>query len=96
LPPELAALTPNELVAVPELAILAALHQLLDLVNLTLVAVHPALASEPSRLHPVDPQVVLADQIVQHGALLAKTMAHYRAAALATLHRPDTSDDLPF
>jgi hypothetical protein len=91
-----ASLTPNELVAVPELALLAALHQLLDLVNFTLAAVHPELTSEPSLLHPLDPQAVLADQIVRHGAHLAKAMTRYRAATLAALRRPDTDDDLPF
>jgi hypothetical protein len=96
LPPTPAPLTPNELVAVPELTILIALHQLLDLVNFTLAAVHPGLAGEPSLLHPLDPQTVLADQIVQHGARLAKAMARYRAATLAALHHPDTGDDLPF
>jgi hypothetical protein len=96
LPPTPASPTPNELVAAPELALLVALHQLLDLVSFTLAAVHPELASEPSLLHPWDPRAVLADQIVQHGARLANAMNRYRAATLAALHRPDTSDDLPF
>ena len=96
LPPTPASPTPNELVAAPELALLVALHQLLDLVNFTLAAVHPELASEPSLLHPLDPQAVLADQIVQHGARLAQAMTRYRAATLAVLNRPDTNDDLPF
>lgn len=91
-----ASLTSIELIAAPELALLAALDQLLDLVNLTLVAIYPRLASELSLLHPLDSQVVLAEQIVQHAARLAKAMARYRAATLATLHRPDTNDDLPF
>lgn len=91
-----ASLSSNELLAAPELAILIALDQLLELVNFTLVAVHPELATEPSRLHPLDLQAVLADQIVQLGAHLAEAMARYRAASLAALHRPDTSDDLPF
>jgi hypothetical protein len=96
LPPTPASPTPNELIAIPELAILVALHQLLDLVNLALAGVHPELASEPSLLHPWDPRAVLADQIVQHGARLAEAMARYRAATLAALHRPDSDDDLPF
>jgi hypothetical protein len=95
LPTVTASLSPNELAAAPELALLIALDQLLELVNFTLVAVHPGLASEPSLLYPPDLQAVLADQIVQHGARLAKAMSRYRAAVLAELHRPDTSD-LPF
>jgi hypothetical protein len=95
-PPEPVSLTPNELIAVPELAILAALHQLLDLVTVTLAAVHPELTSEPSLLHPLDSQAGLADQIVRHGARLAVAMTRYRAAILVELHRPDTNDDLPF
>jgi hypothetical protein len=96
LPPVTASLSPNEIAAAPELALLVALDQLLELVNFTLVAVHPGLASQPSLLHRPDLQAALADQIVQHGARLAKAMAHYRAAVLAALHRPDTNDDLPF
>ena len=96
MPPTPTSLTPNELVVAPELAILVALHQILDLMNFTLVAVHPGLAGESSLQHPLDPQAVLADQIVQHGARLAKAMTRYRAATLAALHRPDTGDDLPF
>lgn len=88
--------TAHELIAAPELAILLALDQLLELMNVTLVTVHPGLASEPSLLHPLDPQAVLADQIVRHGARLATAMTRYRAAVLAALHRPDTDDDLPF
>jgi hypothetical protein len=94
-----AALAPpisHELIAAPELAILIALDQLLELVNCTLVSVHPGLASERSRLHPLDPQAALADQIVRHGARLATAMTRYRAAVLTALHRPDTDDDLPF
>ena len=88
--------TAHELIAAPELAILVALDQLLELVNFTLVAVHPGLASERSLLHPLDPQAVLADQIVRHAARLATAITRYRTAVLAALHRPDTDDDLPF
>ena len=92
----LAPTTSHELIAAPELAILIALDQLLELVNFTLVAVHPDLISERSLLHPLDPQAALADQLIQHGARLAKAMTRYRAAVLAALHRPDTDDALPF
>jgi hypothetical protein len=88
--------TANELLAAPELAILGALEQLLDLVNFTLVALHPELASEPSLLHSRDPQAALAEAIAEHSARLASAMTCYRTAVLAALHRPDTDDDLPF
>ena len=88
--------TANELLAAPELAILGALDQLLELVNFALVALHPELASEPSLLHPRDPQAALAEAIAEHSARLASAMTRYRAAVLAALHCPDTDDDLPF
>jgi hypothetical protein len=89
-------LTANELLAAPELAILGALDQLLELVNFALVAFHPELASEPSLLHPRDPHAALADAIARHSARLASAMIRYRAAVLAALRRPDAADDLPF
>lgn len=88
--------TANELLAVPELAILAALDQLLELVNFTLVALHPELACEPSLLHPRDLQAALAEAITEHSARLASATIRYRAAVLAALYRPDTDDDVPF
>jgi len=88
--------TANELLAAPELAILAALDQLLELVNFTLVALHPELASEPSLLHPRDPQAALATAIAEHSARLSSATIRYRIAVLAALQRPDTDDDLPF
>jgi hypothetical protein len=88
--------TAHELLAAPDLAILGALDQLLELVNFTLVALHPELAGEPSLLHPRDPQAALAEAITEHSARLASAMIRYRAAVLAALHRPDTGDDLPF
>ena len=93
LPP--AAPTPQELVVTPELAVLAALQHLIELVSLSLVASHPELASERSFLRPLDPQAVLADQLIQLGARLARATTRYRVAVIAALHRPDT-DDLPF
>jgi hypothetical protein len=90
-----AAPTPQELVATPELAVLAALQHLIELVSLSLAASHPELAGERSLLRPLDPQAVLADQLIQLGARLARATTRYRVAVIAALHRPDT-DDLPF
>jgi hypothetical protein len=90
-----ASLTSHELVAAPELAVLVALQQLLELTMLTLAAVHPELVSDHSYLRPLDPQVVVADQLIKLGARLTKAVTCYRAAAIAALHAPDT-DDIPF
>ena len=94
-PPPLASTTPEELLAAPELALLAALQQLLDLAALTLLTVYPELASERSPLRPLDPQATAAAELLQRGARLTEAMADYRVATLAALHRPDT-DDIPF
>jgi hypothetical protein len=88
-------LTAPELVAAPELAVLVALQQLLELTTLTLAAVHPELVSDRSYLRPLDPQAVVADQLIKLGARLTKAVTCYRAAAIAALHAPDT-DDIPF
>lgn len=90
-----APLTPHELAAAPELAVLIALQQLLELTMLTLAAVHPELVGDRSYLRPLDPQVVVADQLIKLGARLTKAVTCYRAAAIAALHAPDT-DDIPF
>jgi hypothetical protein len=87
--------TPHELVVVPELTLLAALNHLLELATLTVVAIHPELASDQSPRRPLDPQAVLADRIIQLASRLTETLTRYRAAALASLQRPDTDDD-PF
>ncbi len=87
--------TPGELLAAPELAVLAALQQLLDLAALTLSTVYPELASERSLLRPLDPQATAADELIQLSARLTKAMDRYRVATLAALYRPDP-DDFPF
>jgi hypothetical protein len=92
--------TPDELVVLPEVAILAALQQLLELTTLTLRAVHPdssstAPAFDRSRLRPLDLRAPLADQIIELGACLARAVTGYRVAAIDSLYGPDT-DDIPF
>jgi hypothetical protein len=91
----LAAPTPDELAVLPELAILAALQQLLELTTLTLAAVHPDVVVDRSRLRPLDLRAALADQINELAACLAKAATCYRVAAIDSLYAPDT-DDIPF
>jgi hypothetical protein len=86
--------TLNELVVLPELAILAALHQLLELTTLTLAAIHPDVVDR-SGLRPLDLRAALADQIIELGACLTRAATCYRVAAIDSLYVPDT-DDIPF
>lgn len=90
-----AAPTPHELVAAPELAVLVALQQLIELTSLTLAAIHPDLIGDRSYLRPLDPQAVLAEQLIELGARLTKATLDYRVATIAALQAPDT-DDIPF
>jgi hypothetical protein len=92
-PPEL--LTRHELVVFPELALLAALQQLLELTTRTLAAIHPDLAGDRIRLRPPDLRAALADQIIELGACLARAAICYRVAASDSLDAPD-ADDIPF
>jgi hypothetical protein len=82
-------------VVLPEVAILAALQQLLELTTLTLRAVHPDVVVDRSRLRPLDLRAPLADQIIELGACLARAVTGYRVAAIDSLYGPDT-DDIPF
>ena len=91
----LASPTPQELVVFPELALLAALQQLLELTTLTLAAIHPDVVVDHTRLRPLDLRAALADQIAQLGACLAKAATCYRVATIDSLYAPDT-DDIPF
>jgi hypothetical protein len=77
----------------PELALLAALQQLLELTTVMLAAIHPEVGDDRPGRRPLDLQAILADQLIQLGAHLAETASRYRNAAIAGLH---ASDDLPF
>ena len=84
--------TPQELRGAPELALLAALQQLLELTTVMLTSTHPEVGDDrPGR--PLDLQAILADQLIQLGAYLAETASRYRDATVAALH---ASDALPF
>jgi len=85
-------ITPQELRGAPELALLAALQQLLELTTVMLAATHPEISDDrPGR--PLDLQAILADQLIQLGGYLAETATRYRDATVAALH---ASDALPF
>jgi hypothetical protein len=71
--------TPQELVALPEFALLAALQQLLELTTQTLAAIHPIDDVLRSRLRPHDLRAALADQIVELGACLTRATTCYRS-----------------
>ena len=89
--------TPRDLVAAPELAVLAALQHILELSTFALLATHPELEGEPSHLRPPDSRAVLADQVIRLATRLEQATARYHAAVLADLRRPDArDDDLPF
>ena len=87
--------TPEQLVAAPELAVLAALQHLIDVTTRALVAVHPELLDERSSLRPLDAQALLADKLVRLAARLGDATTRYHAAALVSLQPVDT-DDVPF
>jgi hypothetical protein len=87
--------TPHELVVFPELALLVALQQLLELTSVTLAAIHPDGDVVRSRLRPLDLRAAVADQIIELGACLARAATCYRVAAIDSLYVPDT-DDIPF
>jgi len=84
--------TAHELRGAPELALLAALQQLLELTTVMLAATHPEVGDgHPGR--PLDLQAILADQLIQLGGYLAEAASRYRDAAIAAL---ESSDALPF
>jgi hypothetical protein len=85
-------LTPQELRGAPELALLAALQQLLELTTVMLAATHPEVGDDHLG-RPLDLQAILADQLIQLGAYLADTASRYRDVTIAALH---ASDALPF
>ena len=83
--------TPDELASFPELALLVALHQLIELTTLTLVAIHPVdnsvdIAAD-FRPRPLDLRVIFADQIIELGMGLARATTCYRIAANDLLER---------
>jgi hypothetical protein len=88
--------TPHELVAAPELPLLVALQQLLELTTRTLATIYPGLIDPHPWLRPLEPQAILAEHLIKLGALLASTATHYRVAVLASLHAPDDAEDIPF
>lgn len=90
--------TLHELMALPELALLTALQQLLELTTCSLSAIYPADSTDDlvrSRLQPHHLLATLAAQILELAACLARATTCYRVAAIESLYVPDT-DDIPF
>jgi hypothetical protein len=74
-----------ELLAAPELAVLVALQQLLELTTLTLAAIHPELIGDRSCLRPLDSQDTMARR-VSHPA--RRGIALDKAGPPSTLSAP--------
>jgi hypothetical protein len=90
--------TPHELVVLPELALLTALQQLLELTTRSLTALYPARPARDDiawRLRSHDLLAALAAQILELAACLTRATTCYRVAAIDSLYVPDT-DDIPF
>jgi hypothetical protein len=89
--------TPQELIAAPELAVLASLEHAIELTSRMLVAAHPELIGERSHLHPLDLQATFAQRLLHLAMLLTNATTRYQAAVFAALHEPDSvHDDIPF
>jgi len=83
--------TCRELVCAPELAILAVLHNAVDVAIVALVAAQPELQPSPDGRDPdPSPAAAGADAVIAHAQALVAAIADYRAA----LHK--NPDALPF
>jgi hypothetical protein len=92
--------TPDDLAHAPELAILAALDQTLDLVVRALLCAHPELADpeRPYWLREVSPGATAAETLVDQTADIKQALIAYREA-VEIRHRDDAPgnlDDLSF
>ncbi|TFG92250.1 MAG: hypothetical protein E4H11_09675 [Myxococcales bacterium] len=92
--------TPNDLADAPELAILAALDQTLDLVVRALVCAYPELADPecPGWLRQASRLAAAAETLVEHTTDMQQALRAYREAV--EIRRQDRAsehpDDLPF
>jgi hypothetical protein len=89
--------TPPQIADVPELAILAALDDLLDLTLRALLAVHPQLGDSdgPDRLRDPSPAHAAAHRIVTAAKPLARALDAYRRAVTPP-RRQHPDPDIPF
>lgn len=89
--------TPPEIADVPELAILAALENTLDLAIYALLAAHPQLGDPdcPSWLRDPSPARASADRILAAAAPLARALGAYRRAVTPSPN-DDPDPDVPF
>lgn len=90
--------TPQQIAHTPELAILGALDELLDLTRRTLIAAHPGLGDTdaPDQAGDRDALGQAPCRFIAHAATLHRAIRTYEAATNAR-HRPiDDASDLPF
>lgn len=92
--------TPEDLADAPELAILAALDQTLDLVVRTLVCAHPELADpdRPYWLRQTSPTATAAETLVHQTADMKHALIAYQEAVQIPRRRDPSQhpDDLAF
>jgi hypothetical protein len=88
----------HELVDVPELAILAALVAVIDLVVDSIRAAHPELADHerPYWLPPPANVVILADRLLRQAARFRRAVDRYRVAVKPPPIAIATDDDVLF
>jgi hypothetical protein len=86
--------TPDELDDAPQLAIVAALDQILDLTLRTLVSLHPQLgdAECPHWVRDVSPASEAADRILAAARPLADALEAYRGVVAARRGDPIETD----
>ena len=87
--------TPVELVAAPELALLALLDATLRIARDALLAAQPALVGDPP-LWRVTPELIAARRLLRDATRLERAVADYRHFVLQTLHDEPHDDSLPF
>jgi hypothetical protein len=90
--------TPDQIAEVPELAILAALEDTLDLALRALVAAHPQLANPetPFWARDASPARGAADRILAAALRLARALRRYRRAVTPSRRPGDPDPDIPF
>ena len=88
--------TPEALVAAPELAVLALLDESLRITCLALLAAQPALIGEPPAWR-LTPELNAAARLLRDATKLERSIARYRQCALEVLHdEPERDDEPPF
>jgi hypothetical protein len=89
-------LTPGDIAAAPELALIATAEHVLELMTLALIAAHPDLVGDPPLWRPRDRHALLAKQLILARTRLDLAAARYRKATLTLVRNPRIDDDFPF